>query len=122
MTPAKQSVFLNILMPSHDNSSEQAWRIIASRRAINTILAVKIYQKEKGTLPDSLESLMNAGYLQKLPDDPYSAEPLVYVRQGESFILYSQGADFDDDGGVEQADDSWGQDRKGGDRRFWPVD
>ena len=51
--------------------------------------------------------------------DPYSDEPLVYRVEGESFILYSVGEDFFDDGGI---DVTWDQSQSGGDRVFWPVD
>jgi hypothetical protein len=50
--------------------------------------------------------------------DPYSDGPLVYRRQGGDFILYSFGADFDDDGGVHSR---WGDSHQGGDQVFWPV-
>lgn len=48
ITSEEQSAFLNILMPAYDHSSEMPWRIIATHRAIQTILILKIYQKEKG--------------------------------------------------------------------------
>ena len=40
---------------------------------------------------------------------------------GDNFILYSWGADFDDDGGKLLAADSWGGPAQSGDRVFWPI-
>ena len=84
-----------------------------------TVLALRIYHADKGAYPETLPQLVTAGYLHQLPDDPYSASHLVYRRTGDNFILYSLGADFNDDGGVEAARDIWA--RHGpGDRVFWP--
>jgi len=121
ITLEEQSVLLNILMPAHDRSSEMAWRIVATRRAIQTILVLRVYQKGKGIFPAKLQDLVDANYLENLPDDPYSVLPLAYGRRGEDFVLYSLAADFDDDGGMQNSDNSWGEKHKGGDRLFWPV-
>jgi hypothetical protein len=43
---------------------------------------------------------------------------LAYKQIGDDFILYSFGADFDDDGGTPS---KWGEGEKGGDQVFWPV-
>jgi hypothetical protein len=62
---------------------------------------------------------LEADLLKKLPMDPFSDKPLVYKRTADGFMLYSLGADFDDDGGLHSR---WGQDKTGGDHVFWPVE
>jgi hypothetical protein len=44
---------------------------------------------------------------------------VIYKSTEKSFILYSLGADYDDDGGTPS---KWGEDEKGGDQVFWPVE
>ena len=88
-----------------------------------TVLAILQHENEKGKYPDSLEELITAGYLKKIPLDPYSDETLVYRRTDDGFILYSVGHNFKDNGG------EFGKDKKGktrlwgaeGDVVFWPV-
>ena len=83
-----------------------------------TAIALHRYETEKKTLPDDLTQLVDAGYLDVVPDDPYSDTSLVYKRTDDSFILYSRGADFDDDRGTPS---NRGKGEQGGDHVFWPV-
>jgi hypothetical protein len=65
---------------------------------LTTIAAIRFHQ-DKGHLPNKLDELINAGYLQKLPADPYNDKPLIYKVEGENFKIYSIGNNFKDDGG-----------------------
>lgn len=114
----KECFMLKILGPAHGRVGELIWRVKAGRSALLTVLAVLRYQKENAKYPADLEELVKNGYLKELPMDPYADKPLVYRKTGESFLLYSVGADFDDDGGVPS---KWGQTEQGGDQVFWPV-
>jgi len=81
------------------------------------------YQKKIGRYPTSLDEVVAAGYLQKLPMDPYSDKPLIYEKTKDSFVLYSIGLNFKDDGG-EPGKSSAGRVRKwsdNGDTLFWPT-
>jgi hypothetical protein len=87
-----------------------------------TVLALNRWQLEKGQYPMSLGELVMAGYIEQVPMDPYSDKPLVYKKTDDSFVLYSFGPDFDDDGGVENPEDSQKRRQEGpGDEVFWPV-
>ena len=50
-------------------------------------------------------------YLSQVPEDPYGDGPLIYRRTEGEFILYSVGADGEDDGGelVPGVDAIWGE-------------
>ncbi len=62
-------------------------------------LSLKAYKVERGEYPESLEEL--AVFVgQELPMDPFSEGPFVYRREGAGFLLYSLGANLEDDGGV----------------------
>ncbi|GAB4454517.1 MAG: hypothetical protein OHK0029_09220 [Armatimonadaceae bacterium] len=85
--------------------AEALWREVRFIRAQAALLiaevAVYVSQKETGTLPDSLELLVQQGILRSLPQDPYSDKPLVYRRlPANRFALYSIGPDNRDDGGT----------------------
>ena len=94
----------------------------AVSEAVDVIVALKLWEVEKGELPDSLAQLKSGGFLKELPDDPYSDGPLKYVKRDGDFVLYSVGEDFDDNGGKQHPDRPWGNHEHGGDRVFWPVD
>lgn len=80
-------------------------------------LAILQYKSDKGDYPDKLDILRNDGYLEILPLDPYSNRSLVYRKTNSSFVLYSVGANFKDDGGKHVG---WSSDEQG-DYVFWPV-
>ena len=97
---------------------EHSQRLKAKESALIATIAILRYKEDKDSFPESLDQLVSTGYLYQLPMDPYSDDPLVYKQQGSDFILYSLGADFDDDGGVHSR---WGKSLQGGDKVFWPV-
>jgi len=93
-------------------------RMQVAADALTTTIALLRYQRGEGHWPESLDVLLDAGYIRHIPIDPFSDEALVYKPTGETFLLYSFGADFDDDGG---ASSNWGQGADGGDQVFWPF-
>jgi hypothetical protein len=120
---AKKSIMLRLMQPAYGRLSEIAWRAKANRTALLTVLAVLVYEKERGEYPASLNQLVSRGYLKQLPIDPYSGRPFVYKRTNDVFILYSVGMNFTDDGGTVAKQDD-GRVKKyadEGDLVFWPV-
>jgi len=120
---AGESFLMKILAPAHDRIVNLCWRVKTHRIAILTILALERYERDKGEYPENLCILVELGYLEKLPRDPYSDGPLVYKKTDDSFILYSLGENLSDDGGqVAHRDDGrikqWANE---GDWVFWPV-
>ena len=122
-------VLLTALLPSLSRAGEIAYRAKANHEATIAVLALRRWRVDNGECPESLQTLVDAGNLKALPEDPYSDEPLKYAKRGDDFVLYSVGADFTDDGGVRQWQNDWGQrssgiprQHKGGDRVFWPVE
>jgi len=120
---AKECYMLKILGPTHNKIGEITWRLKTSRAALLTVIEVLRYRKDKGQYPTNLKDLVTAGYLRKLPADPYSSESLSYKKTDDNFLLYSFGENLKDDGGEIVRDD------KGkikmfaneGDWVFWPV-
>jgi len=120
---AKKSIMLRLMEPAYGRLSEIAWRVKTSRAGLLTLLAVLRYDKEKDKYPATLSELLATGYLSELPIDPFSDKPLVYKKTDDSFILYSIGENFKDDGGQIFRDSkgkarTWADE---GDAVFWPV-
>ena len=94
------------------------YRAQVSGEALVATIAILRYHQDKGQWPESLEELADMGYVRRIPMDPFSGKALVYRLTGETFLLYSFGVDFDDDGGTPS---KWGTGAKGGDQVFWPL-
>ncbi len=69
-------------------------------------LACKLYARENGEFPSSLEELTPA-YFKELPRDPYTGKDFVYrlLPEGE-FVVYSVGPNERDEGGTSSSDDT----------------
>lgn len=96
------------------HGSAREWFKYAARLDVaRTAVAVERYRLAKSRLPESLEELA-PDYIDEVPVDPYSGEPLRYVHDAESFTVYSIGQDEKDDGGTKHV----GQDLRLGDIPF----
>ena len=117
-------IFVLTMMPALGRCHEIRYRKKANHEALLAVLAIKLYNLENGKYPCGLDELVADGYLDFVPDDPYSQDGLVYKEIGDSFTLYSVGCDYNDNGG-EVYKDSDGNTRlwesNGGDAVFWPV-
>jgi len=74
------------------------------------VCALERHRLEKGQYPERLEALVPT-YLQALPHDLVTGEPLQYLRKGDGFRLYQVGWDGQDNDGTV----AWtgeGKDRK----------
>jgi hypothetical protein len=119
----KECFMLKMIGPAHGSVGQLGWRVKTARLGLLTVLAVLRYEKEKGKYPEDLEELVAAGYLRKLPMDPFSNKPVVYKKMDDDFTLYSVGLNFEDDGGTIARGDNgrihrWADE---GDEVFWPV-
>lgn len=119
----KDSFFLKLLAPAHGKLRQVGWRTKTMRSGLLTVLALQRYQKVTGQYPNNLCTLVELGYLEDMPNDPFSGAPLVYRKTEQNFILYSLGQNLQDDGGLVVRDDEgkikrWTDE---GDLVFWPV-
>ena len=114
----KQNPLIELYSPGIERLVSIAGRARVERDATIAILAILRYKHDKTKLPDTLLELVDAGYLKGIPEDSFYNGPLIYRCTDDDFILYSFGADFDDDGGTPS---KWGYGEKGGDQVFWPV-
>jgi hypothetical protein len=63
--------------------------------------ALAVYRAEKGSYPDSLDALVPE-VLDKLPVDLFHEKPFVYQKTANGYLLYSMGANGQDDGGSNE--------------------
>lgn len=66
-------------------------------------IAVLRFKAERGEFPDGLHALVPE-YLQKLPADPFTGAPFIYLVKDDGFIIYSIGINRRDDGGRTRRD------------------
>jgi hypothetical protein len=88
------SMFLNAL----GKSIAQGEKARARLRASAACCAAMRYRNDTGKWPDSLDTLVPA-YLDKLPIDPFTGNPLIYAVGEYGIMVYSVGSDQTDDGG-----------------------
>jgi len=122
---AEGNILLEIFFPAFGRIIELGHRNKTDTEALVTIIALLRYKNDKGLYPENLQELIliTTGYSKKVPMDLYSDKPLVYKKTDDSFILYSIGENFKDDGGQIFRDSkgkarTWADE---GDAVFWPV-
>ena len=92
--------------------SVQTWiysRYVATSRLLSTELALRAYAEEHSTPATRLNELLPE-YLPEVPVDPFdpAGGPLRYRPDGIDYLLYSVGADGDDDGGRPMSRNEYG--------------
>jgi hypothetical protein len=94
---------------------EQRDMAIARTGLARAALALKAYQEQKGSYPDSIKVLRGAvGW--RIPQDPFSGRDFAYKREGEAALIYSVGPDLWDNGGAPLRRSA------GADSRHWVGD
>ena len=113
-----------VLLPNESLFAGYRFRAQVQHEAVLTILAVKRYCCATGNYPATLEELVQRGYLDGVPMDPFSDGPLVYKGTDESFLLYSVSENFVDDNGTPGRNKDGqidGRYHDKGDLAFWPA-
>lgn len=62
-------------------------------------LAVRRICLRSGRLPASLDEVVSAGLLERVPTDPFSGKPIRMMAKADEAVIYSVGQDGRDDGG-----------------------
>ncbi len=111
-----RNFFIKKLLPALQNAVTFSYISQANHQAAQTVVALLRYQADHGQFPDSLDKLIPQ-YLKAVPQDSFGPGPLSYKRQGDDFILYSWGLNFEDDAGQHA---HWFD--ESGDYVFWPPE
>lgn len=107
---ARSNPFLRRLTPAMSRYNLVWARGEATRRAAVLLANLRAFRQAKGEYPATLDDFAASPFAQ----DPFRAQPFVYQRRGDDFVLYSVGGDGTDAGGVH---DDGGEIN---DLRFWP--
>jgi hypothetical protein len=87
---------LRTMLPAMSRASFLTARGQAGQRGAELITNIRAYQQQYGELPESLEVFGDSAFAV----DPFSGGHFRYVREGDSFRVYSTGQNGLDDGGV----------------------
>jgi hypothetical protein len=83
-----------------DFSREFAYRAAADVNMTRAGLGVLRYRQGHGAFPQTLEAISLKGLI-----DPYTRGPLHYRTEGDGFVVYSEGEDLKDNGGIPRQRD-----------------
>lgn len=115
---------LGALTPAINRSMEMEHHANLMRRGVRAMVALEKHRLERGVYPEALAALVPA-YLDTLPIDPWSGTVLGYKRvdpatdpHQRGYLLYSVGADLQDDSGVPCAADCYNAGRAAGKTDF----
>ena len=75
-------------------------RGVAWNDAADAAIAVELYRRNYGKLPERLEELVPQ-FLPQVPTDPYDGQPLRYIVREDEYLIYSVGPNRIDDGGTD---------------------
>jgi len=95
------SAILGIRVPDDKSLLEPYDQIRCRDALLDTLLAVLLYEHDRGELPATLADLAPK-YAAEAPRDPYSGGPLRYVRAAR--LIYSVGPGGIDAGPSEESD------------------
>lgn len=91
--------FWPIIMSENSYSDAQImghWRIKSQFEALQTVIALEKFRRVNERYPDALAELVPA-YMAKVPLDIASGDEMLYLLRDGKPVLYSRGADGDDD-------------------------
>jgi hypothetical protein len=95
------SIMANLMLPALGAAISAEERDNNTFDLVRIAVALTVYRTEFGNYPDSLHELVPS-ILSQLPVDRFDSQPLVYQRDSDGFILYSIGANGQDDRGSNQ--------------------
>ena len=97
--PVELHTFLSKSISVIAGAGQRVMMFETARQIVITAIALKRYQLQHGQWPDQLAELVPQ-YLQAIPQDAMTGQPLPYHRKSDgTFLLYSVGDDGVDNGG-----------------------
>jgi hypothetical protein len=95
---------IGALLPALSRTIDSGDRLTMRRDALLVAIAVELYRRDTGELPETLNRLV-PDYLPSVPRDIADGRPIRYRQTGEdAYTLYSIGGDGDDDVGEPALD------------------
>jgi hypothetical protein len=97
-SPAKP----NTLIPSVTVFSRLTAETLAVARCADSAISIERYREQKGRIPDTMAEICPT-YIKSIPSDPFTGQPLLYIRDDQSYTVYSTGINRVDDRGAINA-------------------
>jgi hypothetical protein len=96
-------LLLKIMIPALGRAVDSRDGAMCDLNGTQIMFAIELFNAENGRYPQALSEL-TPGILPELPPDPYSADGFMYRlipddEHGRPYLLYSVGADGEDNGG-----------------------
>jgi hypothetical protein len=114
---ALSGVLLGTLLPAVDAAASAEDRAATQLELVRTAAALAAHRVEQDGYPETLGELVPR-FLAAVPIDPYTDQPLIYVRRGSGYLVYSRFENGADDGGTDVGGDivqgEWLDERPGG--------
>lgn len=110
-----------LFVPEFSRAYQLSVRVEAERRGTLLTLAIHAHHATHGKWPEDLgkiDAKLGLNGLKALRVDPFSGKRFMYRMKDGKPVLYSVGADGDDDGGTHHP--KFGENGEGGDYVFWP--
>ena len=99
---AKPSVKSSGLIPTAAMLSRLTAETLAIVRCTTSAIAIERYRLQNGRIPDALADICPT-YIKSIPPDPFTGQTLLYIRDDQSYTIYSTGFNRTDDGGAVTA-------------------
>ena len=96
---AELGLLAPILVPSVSRAAAKTVEVGLLSQLNNVGVAARRLYLRTGRFPASLDELVSAGLLQKVPTDPFSGKPVLMKVKESEIVIYSVGPDGRDDGG-----------------------
>ncbi len=93
------SLLMSLLLPSTLKVGDAESRCRAILGTTIIALACERFRLANGRFPNSIAEIPKT-LLPKVPDDPFTGDPLVFKTLADGIVIYSVGADLVDDGGT----------------------
>jgi hypothetical protein len=99
--PVGRSMAFFIAHWGQEDAHAEHVSMIVNLRATRVVLAIAMFKRAEGRLPQTLDELVPK-YLDKVPDDPFDGKQMKYrVKADGTWVVYSVSRDKKDDGGVQ---------------------
>jgi hypothetical protein len=102
-------VLVKLVIPAVRRTQAAVDRSAAGHHTLQVAFALAAYQRDHASYPKGLDALAPK-YLDKVPGDLFTGQPLVYRPTRDGFVLYSLGPNGKDDEGRRPDDDPKGDD------------
>lgn len=91
-------VLTSLISPNFGAADLRISELEAMDTLYQTAIAIRKYQIQHRQFPNSLKDLVPK-FLVSAPIDPFTGQPLLFLKDADGIVLYSVGADLKDNGG-----------------------